>query len=447
MNIALCHFRVGETDGVSLEMEKWKKVLEDMGHNVFLLAGSLGEQEGIEIDELHYRHPLNDKLVLNAYERLQDYETEEQFRREVFAYAAKIEESLIRAIDRYELDVLVPNNIWSLGWGLSAGAAFAAAVRKRRIKAVAHHHDFYWERAKYSHPTNETVKQLLDEVFPPRDGLIRHVTINQIARKELSLRKGLDSHVVPNVFDFHAPLWRTDEYNYDFRERFGIGENDILLLQATRITERKAIELAIDVAATLQRPEFRARLSGQRLYNGKTFRDDSQIVLALAGMPEAGENYIPALIKKAELENVRLVFVNDNIQATRSVQNGIKNYSLWDAYVHADLITYPSILEGWGNQLLEALFAKKPIVLYEYPVYETDIKPLGLQVISLGNAHETGTDGLVQVDGQKVVKAAEACLRVLLDPEYRNRMVEHNFRIAEKHWSYPALAEHLAKLF
>ncbi|GIQ61603.1 hypothetical protein PACILC2_01710 [Paenibacillus cisolokensis] len=142
MNIALCHFRVGETDGVSLEMEKWKKVLEDMGHNVFLLAGSLGEQEGIEIDELHYRHPLNDKLVLNAYERLQDYETEEQFRREVFAYAAKIEESLIRAIDRYELDVLVPNNIWSLGWGLSAGAAFAAAVRKRRIKAVAHHHDF-----------------------------------------------------------------------------------------------------------------------------------------------------------------------------------------------------------------------------------------------------------------------------------------------------------------
>ncbi|WP_213526825.1 hypothetical protein [Paenibacillus cisolokensis] len=54
---------------------------------------------------------------------------------------------------------------------------------------------------------------------------------------------------------------------------------------------------------------------------------------------------------------------------------------------------------------------------------------------------------MVQVDGQKVVKAAEACLRVLLDPEYRNRMVEHNFRIAEKHWSYPALAEHLAKLF
>ncbi len=31
MNIALTHFRVGETDGVSLEMDKWKIVLEKWG--------------------------------------------------------------------------------------------------------------------------------------------------------------------------------------------------------------------------------------------------------------------------------------------------------------------------------------------------------------------------------------------------------------------------------
>ena len=32
--IALCHFRVGETDGVSLEMGKWRQVLERLGHEV-----------------------------------------------------------------------------------------------------------------------------------------------------------------------------------------------------------------------------------------------------------------------------------------------------------------------------------------------------------------------------------------------------------------------------
>jgi hypothetical protein len=45
MKIALCHFRVGETDGVSLEMDKWKKALEQNGHEVFYIAGSSGNCE------------------------------------------------------------------------------------------------------------------------------------------------------------------------------------------------------------------------------------------------------------------------------------------------------------------------------------------------------------------------------------------------------------------
>ncbi|TFE29518.1 glycosyltransferase family 4 protein [Cohnella luojiensis] len=447
MNIALCHFRVGETDGVSLEMEKWKKVLEKMGHKVYLLAGSLGEEEGIVIDELHYQHPINNKIVQNGYERMYEYDSVNPFSDQLFQYASQIEDALLKAIDRYELDIIVPNNIWSLGWGLSAGAAFAEAVKKRSIRAVAHHHDFYWERTRYGHPTNAVVTGLLEEVFPPRSNLIRHVTINKIAERELSLRKGIHSQVIPNVFDFDAPLWELDDYNKDFRERLGIKETDILVLQATRITERKAIELAIDVVAAMQSPGLLHHLKKQQLYNGKSFGDEDQIVLVLAGLSEADDRYIPALKKKAAANHVKLIFVNDRIQASRCVQNGDKHYSLWDAYVHADLITYPSILEGWGNQLLEALFAKKPVVIYEYPVYETDIKPLGFQVISLGNSHETGTDGLVQVDNQKVHEAASASIQVLIDPEYRADMVEDNFNIAKKYLSYTALEKLLSKLF
>ena len=41
--------------------------------------------------------------------------------------------------------------------------------------------------------------------------------------------------------------------------------------------------------------------------------------------------------------------------------------------------------EGWGNQLLEAIRAKLPIMLFEYPVYLADIKGKGLRVVSLGD--------------------------------------------------------------
>lgn len=37
MRIALAHFRVGETDGVSLEMDKWKMQLEKWGTPAFIL--------------------------------------------------------------------------------------------------------------------------------------------------------------------------------------------------------------------------------------------------------------------------------------------------------------------------------------------------------------------------------------------------------------------------
>lgn len=32
-------------------------------------------------------------------------------------------------------------------------------------------------------------------------------------------------------------------------------------------------------------------------------------------------------------------------------------------------MTYPSLREGWGNQFIEAVFAKLPVVLLEYPVW------------------------------------------------------------------------------
>ena len=51
-NIAMVHFQVGEMDGVSLEMEKWKLTFEQMGHTVTFVAGHLGTAEGELIEEI-----------------------------------------------------------------------------------------------------------------------------------------------------------------------------------------------------------------------------------------------------------------------------------------------------------------------------------------------------------------------------------------------------------
>ena len=64
MKIALAHFRVGETDGVSLEMDKWAKVLERMGHTVVYISGSKGNvaRDTFVIEEMYYQSEQNARL-------------------------------------------------------------------------------------------------------------------------------------------------------------------------------------------------------------------------------------------------------------------------------------------------------------------------------------------------------------------------------------------------
>jgi len=447
MKIAIAHFRVGETDGVSLEMEKWKIVLEKLGHEVIFLAGSKGSTDAYVIDELHYKHPLNDKFVTNAYDELVDYESPNQLKQAILDFSEVIERKLIKFIENEDIDLLVPNNIWSLGWGLPAGIAFAEAVKKTKTPCIAHHHDFHWERDRYQAPTDPFITELLTTYFPPDLPHVRHVVINKIAQQELHERRGIEATVVPNVFDFSVPSWGIDDFNQDFREAINVGENDLLILQATRIAERKAIELGIDVVAEIMQPENRDKLLNKPLPTDGIFTKDSKIVYVLAGLEESTSDYLVGLKQKAETRGVDLRLVNERIEHSREVKDGRKHYALWDAYVHSDYVTYPSILEGWGNQLLEAVFAKKPMVVYEYPVYGTDIKSEGFSFVSLGDTHTVTNEGFVEVDHNLIEEAAKAIVDLLTSPEAYRQVTEDNFTVAKEKYSYEALGTYLAPLF
>ncbi|MBN3525103.1 glycosyltransferase family 4 protein [Paenibacillus apiarius] len=436
MKVALVHFRVGETDGVSLEMEKWKNVLTRLGHEVLFLAGSEGMTQAYVIPELHYKHPMNEKFVFNAFDKLLDYESDEAFAEDVLAFSRTMEAKLIDFIVSEDIDVIVPHNLLSLGWSLPAGIALSKALKATGIDCIALHHDFYWQRDRYAKPTCNIVKEWLERMFPPDLPNIRHVVTNRIYQEELRRRRNIDSVIIPNVFDFEHPVWVKDDYNQSLRHDIGVGEDDIVILQATRIMERKAIELGIEAVAQLQR---RLASSELTLYNGKSITNETRFIHVLAGMPESSYEYTEQLRTKAECLGVDLRFINTLIDHSRIHSNGRKIYSLWDAYVIADMVTFPSIVESWGNQLLEAVFAKKPLLIYEYPVYEKDIRQYGFDFISLGNRHHIDSDGLVVVDGGKVEEAADRMAEILTDSHQYDRIIEHNYQIGKTHFSYESL--------
>lgn len=446
MNIALCHYRVGETDGVSLEMDKWKKVLKNMGHKVYFIAGSTGTSDGYVIQEMNYRFEEDLKIERNAYLKLEEYQDEDELIRAIKKLTLKIEEGLKKILIENKIDLIVPNNILSIGRSIPTATAFTNVIKELGIRCIGHHHDFYWERDNFSQPTCNFVRKVLEEYYPPKDDLISHVVINSIVQKELKVRRNLDSIIIPNVFDFDEKLWEVDNYNKDFRERLGIKDNDILMLQATRVTNRKAIELAIDVVGEMQKEENRKILEEVKLYNRQSFNGNSRIVLVLAGMIETADDYVERIKTRAKGSNVEMLFVNNLVEHSRCVKNNNKIYSLWDTYVFADIITYPSIQEGWGNQFLEGLFAKKPMLVFEYDVYKEDIKEKGFKVISLGDKYELDKYGLAKVSKGVIKRAAEECIKLLIDKDYREKMVEENFQSGKKHFSLESLEERLKSI-
>jgi glycosyltransferase involved in cell wall biosynthesis len=440
---AFCQHRLGRTDGVSLEVDKWRRILEAMGHTVHYIAGNDDVPGGHAVAELYPFHPVMSRLIRNATRALTDYPSGPAFMQAVNEHAAIIRPRLEAFIRDLHVDVMVPNNILSVGYNLPGMKALYDILDATGIPAICHSHDFWWEDSGEVNPTCDEVLRFYLKHAPPALPNVKHVVINRLAQTQLRQRRGLDATVVPNVFDFDQPPWREDDYNRDFRAAIGLSPTDLYFLQATRILDRKAVELAIDVVAELGKPENRAQLQNGPLYDGRPFTPGDRIVLVCAGYVEGiglSARYHEGLVDKAREKGVDILWVADRVKHSREHAGGRKIYSLWDSYVHADFVTYPSTWEGWGNQFIEALFARLPVVLFEYPVYVSDLRQHGFDVVSLGDTvGPKDARGLVTLPPARLERAAQGIIRYLKDPDARRRAVEHNVAVAADAFSMQAL--------
>jgi glycosyltransferase involved in cell wall biosynthesis len=138
------------------------------------------------------------------------------------------------------------------------------------------------------------------------------------------------------------------------------------------------------------------------------------------------------LKREASVMGVDVQLIDHLIGPNRGTINGHKIYSLWDAYLNTDLITYPSLYEGFGNALLESIYVKKLTILNRYPVYNADIKPIGFKFVEL--------DGFVNE------KSVQETRRLMKSPEEVRKITEKNYQLAQEHFSLEVLEAKLKDL-
>jgi glycosyltransferase involved in cell wall biosynthesis len=405
-NIGLVSTRFAGNDGVSLEAAKWAEVLEASGHQCYWFAGDLDRPpaKSLLVEEAHFDHD----TVRWVQERAFGTKGRKAVVTDmIHALRSLLKVRLYEFIEKFRIDLLIAQNALTIPMHMALGLAFTEVAAETEIPTIAHHHDFYWERVRFS---VSSVHDYLQMAFPPNLPNIQHVVINSVAQEELALRTGISSIVIPNVLDFENPAQVDQKNAVNFRREIGLKKGDILLLQPTRIVQRKGIEHAIELVKRLGDSKYKLIVSHE------------------AG--DEGYDYADWLSEHARDDGVDLRLIATRVGNRRNLKtNGEKRYSIWDVYPHADFITYPSLYEGFGNAFLEAIYFCKPLLVNRYGVFVRDIEPQAFD--------------LLVMDGFLTRKVVQEVREILENPQRREQMVEHNYEVATRHYSYAVLRKRL----
>jgi glycosyltransferase involved in cell wall biosynthesis len=235
--------------------------------------------------------------------------------------------------------------------------------------AILHHHDLSWQRPHLG----------LDP--PPDDPAWRHVTINEISRRELAER-GIEATTIYNCFDTQASPGNRD----GTRSALGVSSDERLFLQPTRALPRKNIAGGMALAHRL----------------GATYW--------LLGPAEDG--YGPELNRLFAQAEGRVLHGSTGIEEPPGAV---------DAYAASDLVLLPSTWEGFGNPALESAVHRRALVIGPYPVAR-ELAEFGFEWFPLDDPDRV----------ERWLAAPDAAV------------LQHNWEVADAHFSLGQLPERIA---
>lgn len=415
LRIGFVGTRFAGIDGVSLETEKWADVLREMGHETLYLGGIVDRapERSRVVPEAFFGHPDVAAIGAAVFDGGAAGRPPSVSRR-IEELTVHLRDEIGSFVHDHGLDLLIPENALAIPMHLPLGLAITRLAAETGMPILAHHHDLAWERQRFQ---VTAAADILSAAFPPSLRNVRHVCINSAQQEQLARRLGRSARVIPNVMDFEAPPPNLGDVRDRVRADLGLAPDELLVLQPVRVIPRKGIEHAVQLLARLDRP---ARL----------------VISHPSG--DEGAEYEGHLRELARLLGVSIVWAADRVSAVRGqLPDGRRTWTLGDMYASADLVTYPSLIEGFGNAYLEAVYHRRPVFVNRYPVYDLDIRPLGFRC--------------VEMNGFVTQANVDETRRLLDDQALIDAWTDANHALGLKHFSYEVirrgLRAELAEIF
>ena len=435
--IADIHFTAYSTDGVGLQMQENEDELRRLGYSVSPCGADVPEAMMPGLDYHNTDAALLREQILNQEPNLAD---EPELIQKIRDQAEELTHQFLDFFDRNGITVAHVRNIMSLPYlHLPATMAIHNAIRQRpEMLFVLHHHDFNWEGPMAKRYTTKFagIERIAEEYMLPNYDNTEHITINSIAAEELRRRRGINATVIPDGFNFDREPIPIDEA--EFRRAIGVGDNDLVIGMMTRIRINKSIETAIQFARALmnQRDLLEQAPDGVGKHK-RNFTKDSKIVLVIPQSKDMDVAYFEKMRQLAHIVGVDMRFIGDRVVPDKTYDNQPGLFPFYSTYGPMDMIIYPPTHEGWGNQADEAAWAKKPLIMRNYPVAEKDIWQHIPHLITLGTMQQTdrvGTHFTITKPGI-MNQTVTQTIRLLQDHQLEEEWVEANY------WAFRKLSD------
>ena len=138
MHIGFIATRLAGTDGVSLEVAKWVRVLQRMGHETFYCAGELGgyAADGTLIPKSHFLHEDIRRINARAFGQNADKDPR-RLLHEIGLLTSELHDPLDEFVQANRLDLIIIQNALAIPMNLPLGVCLTDLIAETGIPAIS----------------------------------------------------------------------------------------------------------------------------------------------------------------------------------------------------------------------------------------------------------------------------------------------------------------------
>ena len=151
------------------------------------------------------------------------------------------------------------------------------------------------------------------------------------------------------------------------------------------------------------------------ILNVGTIEERKNLLTILKSIKELPKQHLVVIGNGKEYKNKCLQYIREhNLQDRVSFLSGIESEEMAAIYQKSEIMIYPSVFEGFGIPILEALFSKTPVITSQGGCFS-----------------ETGGEHSIYINPLSVSEITSAITKITTDTNLRNTMIEKGYNYAQ----------------